>query len=106
MTQAELFQALKEIGYPVAYSVFKSEPSPPYLVYQFAYDTDIMADNINYVEIGNYQVELYTEIKDPVAESKVQAKLKELKLPYRKTETRLDSENLFQVIYEIQIIGG
>lgn len=106
MTQAELFEALKAIGYPVAYSKFKSEPNPPYLVYGFAYDNDLMADNHNYAEISNYQIELYTKIKDLAAEQAVQAKLKELKLPYRKTETRLDSEDLYQVIYEIQLIGG
>lgn len=111
MTQAELFQALKAIGYPVAYSQFRVDddnppPAPPYLTYLFAYDDDIMADNQNYVEISNFQVELYTKIKDLAAERAVQGKLKELGLPYRKTETWLDSEKLFQVIYEIQLIGG
>ena len=111
MTQAELFAALKAIGYPVAYSHFEGTsddpvPSPPYLVYLFAYSDDLMADNINYAEISNFQIELYTAKKDLVAEKNVQDKLKELSLPYRKTEVWLESEKLYQIIYEIQLIGA
>lgn len=106
MTQAELFNALKATGYPVAYSHFSSDPSAPYLTYVFAYDGDMTADNVNYLEIGNFQVELYTETKDLAAEKKVQEKLKELQLPYSKTEIWLKEEKLFQIIYEIQLIGG
>lgn len=105
MTLAELNTALKATGYPVAYSHFKSEVTPPYIVYLFAYDSDLKADNINYVSIGNFQVELYTDKKDLTAEGKVQTVLKNLGLPYSKTETFIDDESLFQTIYEIQLIG-
>ena len=106
MTQAELYQALKSIGYPVAYGSFSSPVTPPFIVYQFAYSNDMIADNINYVAIDDFQVELYTAKKDLVAEQKVQDKLKELGLPYRKFETYLDSEKMYQILYEIQILGG
>lgn len=105
MTLQELFQELKSIGYPVSYGFFAVPVSPPYLIYQFAYSNDLVADNQNYVEVSNFQVELYTEIKDLVAEQKVQDKLKELRLPYTKIETYLESEKLYQVIYEIQLIS-
>lgn len=106
MTEAELNQALKTIGLPVAYHSFKKAPSPPYLVYLFSYSGDMMADNQNYVEVSNFQVELYNTKKDPVTEKLVQDKLKELGLPYTKTETYIESEGLFQVLYLIQTIGG
>jgi len=111
MTQAELFQALKVIGYPVAYSHFvdtpqNPAPSPPFITYQFAYSSDMVADNQNYVEVSNFQIELYTSEKDLTAERKVQDKLKELGLPYSKTEAWIEEEKLFQVIYEIQLIGA
>lgn len=111
MTHAELLQALKEIGYPVAYSHFvdtpqNPAPKPPFITYQFAYSSDLIADNQNYVEISNFQVELYTNKKDLAAEKKVQEKLKELGLPYSKTETWLEDERLYQVIYEVRLIGA
>ena len=106
MTQDELYQALKSIGYPVAYGSFPSPVTPPFIIYQFAYSNDMMADNVNYVAIDDFQVELYTDKKDLAAEKKVQDKLKELGLPYRKFETFLDTENLYQILYEIQLLGG
>lgn len=106
MTQIELYQALKSIGYPVAYGSFSNPVTPPFIVYQFTYSNDMMADNVNYVAIDDFQVELYTEKKDLAAEQKVQNKLKELGLPYRKFETFLNEEKVYQILYEIQLIGG
>ena len=111
MTQSELFTALKSLGMPVAYGEFISTPKnpappPPFITYQFASDKDILADNQNYVDIGNYQIELYTGKKDPAKEKLIQDKLKELRLPYSKSEERIESEDLYQVIYQIQLIGG
>ena len=106
MTQAELYQVLKSIGYPVAYGSFTSPVTPPFITYQFAYSNDLIADNINYVAIDDFQVELYKTKKDITAEQKVQDKLKELSLPYRKFETYLDEEKVYQILYEIQILGG
>lgn len=106
MTQAELFTALKTLGMPVAYGEFTVPTVPPFITYQFAYSNDKMADNQNYAEISNFQVELYTKYKDPASEALVQDLFKSLRLPYSKLETWLDSENLRQVIYEIQLIGG
>ncbi|WP_044893573.1 hypothetical protein [Bacillus alveayuensis] len=106
MTQAELYQALKSIGYPIAYGSFTSPVTPPFITYQFANSNDFVADNSNYVEISNFQVELYTDKKDLNAEKLVQDKLKELGLPYRKFETYLDEEKMYQILYEVQLIGG
>ncbi|MEI7027155.1 hypothetical protein [Paenibacillus sp. y28] len=107
MTQVDLYAALKTIGLPVAYGEFNSPaPAPPFITYQFAYSGDLMADNHNYLDISNYQVELYTTKKDPAAEKLLQDKLKELRLPYSKTGTYLESEKLWQIIFEIQLIGG
>ena len=111
MTLQELYTALKAIGYPVAYSHFldtqqSPAPAPPFITYREAYSNDLIADNQNYVPVSNVQIELYTDRKDPAAEAAVQNKIKELGLPYSKTETYIEDERLFQVIYEIQLIGG
>ena len=106
MKQAELYQELKSLGLPVAYGSFKETQTPPFITYQFSYGSDLIADNQNYKEIENFQIELYTAIKHPPIESLVQDKLKELRLPYSKVEVFLDSEDLYQVIYEIQLMGG
>lgn len=111
MNQAELFQALRSIGLPVAYREFKEGPNnplpaPPFITFLFSYANDMMADNQNYLPIDNFQVELYTNLKHPPTEKMVEDKLKELGLPYSKTEAYIESEELIQIIYEIQLIGG
>lgn len=106
MNQVELHQALKNIGYPIAYNSFTNPVTPPFITYHFTFNSDLIADNQNYVDIENFQVELYTSKKDLTAEKAVQDKLKELGLPYQKFETFIDSEQLYQIVYEIQILGG
>lgn len=59
MNQAELFTALKSLGMPVAYLAFQSPVQAPFITYHYAYSSDMMADNQNYLDIGNFQVELY-----------------------------------------------
>ncbi|MFE1630745.1 hypothetical protein ACFLFF_28790 [Brevibacillus reuszeri] len=110
MKQEDLFQELKSLGLPVAYGQFTSTlknpaPPPPFITYQFSYSNDLIADNQNYVGIENFQIELYTVKKEPVTEKLVQDKFKELRLTFSKVEAWLDDEKLFQIIYEIQLIG-
>jgi len=106
MTQAELFQELKNIGLPLTYHHFTTPPALPYLIYLFSYSNDLIADNQNYQEISNFQIELYSNKKDLASEKLVEDKFKALRMPYSKLETWIDTENLYQIIYEIQIIGG
>lgn len=106
MTQTELFQALKTLGLPVAYSEFTQPTTPPFITYQFVYLSAMMADNQNYVDVAVYQVELYTKNKDPATEKKVQDLFRSLRLPYSKIEAYIESEGLRQIIYEVRLIGG
>lgn len=104
MTYLELIDKIRGLGFPCAYGEFKSPPSAPYCVVVFAYGNDMIADNENYLDISNYQVELYHTIKHPPSEIAIQDLLKSLGLVYRKREATI--ENIRQVVYEIQLVGG
>src|SRR5690554_5468989 len=106
MTYLDMINEMEALGFPCTYGSFKSSPPIPFTVIQFAYSNDMMADNQNYKEVGNYQLEYYNSIKFPPDEMKIENRLKELRLPYTKTEVFLDSENLYQIVYEIQLMGG
>ncbi len=101
MDEATLFTLLKTIGLPVAYHHFTSPPSPPYIVYLFAYSSNFGADNKVHKEIQNYQVELYTTKKDPASEKLIEDLFDEHDIYWEKTETYIESEDLYQVLYEI-----
>ena len=109
MTQSELYTILKATGYPVAYSHFivnEKNPAPklPYITYLSAYSSNLIADDIVYKEIDNLQIELYTTKKDLAAEKKLEDLLDQNEIAYDSTETWLESEQLFQKIYEMRLI--
>jgi hypothetical protein len=88
-------------GLPVAYHHFKTPPEPPYIVYLFAYSSNFGADNKVHKEIPNYQVELYTKSKDPSAEALIEDLLDANDIYWDKSVMYIESEGLYQVLYEI-----
>ena len=109
MTLAELNTILKATGYPVAYSHFTATtntplPIPPYITYLSAYSSNFKADDKVYAKIDNLQIELYTAKKDLTAEKKLEDLLDTNEIAYESTETWIDSEKLFQKIYEVRLI--
>lgn len=103
---AYLADILSEAGVPVARGSFKKAQSPPYIVYLFSHSNNFTADSRVYMKRNNYQVELYTDKKDTVLESKLEGIFDAYGLIYDKTEAYIESEKLIQIIYEIQLIGG
>ena len=101
MDEAALFTLLKTTNLPVAYHHFASPPGPPYIVYLFAYNSNFGADNKAYNKQPNYQVELYTTKKDPVSEKLIEDLFDEHDIYWEKTETYIEGEGLYQVLYEI-----
>jgi len=99
--EATLYELLKTTNLPVAYHHFVSPPSPPYIVYLFSYSSNFGADNKVYDAEKNFQVELYTTNKDPTSEALIEGLFDANDIFWDKTETYIDSEDLYQVLYEI-----
>lgn len=109
MNLIELKTILEATGYPVAYLRFVETeneplPQPPFIVYVSAYSSNFMADNKVHKEIDNVQIELYTDKKDVIAETKISTVLNEHEIPFETTETFIESEELFQKIYEVRLL--
>ena len=54
-----------------------------------------------YQKINHIQVELYTKLKDPELEDKVEQALSSFF--WDKTEEYIDSERCYQILYEIEV---
>lgn len=104
MTLEELKTGLVDTGLPVVYYEFKESVTPPYIAYMFDSSDDLKADNKNYKDISDVNIELYTTKKDLTSEGLLEAKLKEMKLPYYKIENWIESEKLFQILYQVRLI--
>ena len=108
MNLIELKNILEATGFPVAYFKFVETeneplPKPPFIVYLSAYSSNFMADNQVHKEIDNVQIELYTDKKDIVAETKIATVLNENEIPFQSTEAFIESESLYQKIYEVRL---
>lgn len=106
MTEREVFQIVKSIGFPTAYHHFEEgqEPEKPYLVYLYPGTNNFSADGTVYQGINQLDIELYTERKELEAEKRVEAVLKEHGFFYEKTETYLESEKMYEVLYEMEVL--
>lgn len=99
-----LLALLESSGLPVAYLKWDDPPEPPYLVYLFVEDNDLVADDSNYASIGSWQVELYGIRKDPAAEAAVESALRSAGLVWQKREAYVEAEDMHQVLYLFDMI--
>ena len=58
-----------------------------------------------YFKIHEVRIELYTDFKDLKTEQKVEAVLDAYGIFYNKTETWIDSEKLYEVLYSFELEG-
>lgn len=104
MTLQELLNLLDSTGYPVAYNHFNSTPSVPFIVYRLPSEDGFDADNVVYHNISDVEIEVYTNRKDLNVEATIKNLLNENELPFVSFETWIESEKLFQKIYETRLI--
>ncbi len=106
MTYKEIADLLASVGLPVVYHHWEENSAPPlpYLVYLFPSRNDFFADNCNYQAIAVLDIELYSDQKNFTLEKKLEDVLIENKITFRKTETYIASEKMYEVLYETEII--
>ena len=109
MTLGELTKILEATGYPVAYSHFTATPTnavpnPPYICFLEDGSANLMADNKVYHKVNDLNIELYTTKKDLVAEAKLEKVLDDHEITYDSYETFIESEKLYQKIYETRLM--
>ena len=106
MTYEEVADVVRSIGLPFAYYQFPegTEMAPPFVVYFYSSSDDLMADDENYQPIRTLNIELYTAEKDFAQETAVEQILKENHLTYYKEESYIDSEKMWQIAYEMEVI--
>ena len=103
----KLLSVLNSIGIPYAYDHFAEgeSPEPPFLCYLLPGSDNFSADGKVYHKISEVRLELYTDYKDLASEQKVEDTLDAAGLFYNKTETWIDSEKLYEVLYSFDMEG-
>ena len=105
MTHEEVVEMLEETGIPLAYDHFNEgeSPDPPFICFLFPGSDNFSADNSVYAEFVNLNVELYTDAKDPELEDRLEVILNQHELFWNKSEVWIDSEKMYEVLYQMTI---
>jgi len=106
MTYEQIASMVESIGLPYAYYQFPegTGQAPPFVCFFYASTDDVYADDSNYQRIVVLNIELYTSEKDFELESQVEEILKNNGLTYSKEESYIDSESMWQIAYEMEVI--
>ena len=97
---------INSIGIPYAYYQFPDGTAQacPFICFFFSDSNDLAAENTNYKKIRLLNIELYTDNKDFALEETVENVLNSNGLVYDRSESYLDSERMFMVVYTTDIL--
>ena len=100
----ELLQILSETKIPFAYHHFAEgeSPEPPFICYLLPGSNNFSADGKVYYKINEVHIELYTDLKDLAVEQQLEDVLDEHGIFYNKSETWIESEKLYEVLYTFE----
>ena len=105
MSYEQICEMMQETGLPFAYHHFAEgeAPKPPFLLFLTEGEDTFGADNVMYYSFKQLNIELYTDEKSPDTEKAVEEILTSHGIYYSKSETYIESERLYEVLYEMEV---
>ena len=105
MTYEEISEMLESIGLPYTYYQWaeNSAPALPYIVFYYPGSNNFIADNKAYCKIAKLNVEFYSEEKDFDTEASIEAVFEQNDLVYTKTEQYIESDQMYEVLYQMEV---
>lgn len=106
MTAIQLKELVAGLGLPYAYYQFSKNTAkpPPFICYYLAQSNDFAADGMNYAKIRQLIIELYTRHKDFELEAQIESALSAAGIFYTVTETPIESQQMYMVVYTSEIL--
>lgn len=105
MSKERLEEMLAETGLPFQYHHFTEENAvdPPFIVWINEESANFYADGVVYAVIDAVSIELYTDEKDHKLEEKIEEIFKNYNVSWEKEETYIDSEQMYEVLYQMEV---
>ena len=106
MTRTEVASMIASLKLPYAYYQFPkgTAQAPPFVCFFYTDTNDVFADDSNYQRIAGLSIELYTSKKDFALEDTVEQMLKKNGFTYYKEENYIDTEKMWQIAYEMEVL--
>ena len=100
-----VMEIMEALLLPFAYDHFAEgeSPEPPFVCFLLPGSDNFSADGRVYHKISIVHIELYTDLKDPELESRLETVLAEHGIFYDKTEVWIESEKLYEVLYSFEL---
>lgn len=101
----QIEEMLDEIGIEYRYHHFETEEAvePPFICWLMPGNNNFAADGKVYFEAKKLHIELYTDNKDMELEEKVENVLNGHEIFWSKEETWIESEAMYEVLYEMEV---
>jgi hypothetical protein len=97
-----IYSVLQSTGLPCAYSHFRTDQDPPYIVYIGNGQNVMEADNTHSWRRNQYQVEYYFTTKNETNEASIEDALLEAGYLYEKSEdVFIEDQGVFVIYYTI-----
>ena len=106
MLLTDIKTMLAETKLPSTYFSYpeKGAPPLPYIVWYLPQSNNFVAGDLVYKPISALNIELYTDNKDFTTEATVETVLNNWHMVWQKSEAYLDTEHMYEVLYEMQIV--
>lgn len=108
MTRTQIAELVGSFGIPTALNHFPADQirtiAPPYIVFDYPEDDDFKADNTNYLKVDAIDIDLYVETMDFALIDRIGAALSSAGLVYSRTDTWIDSEQLYQIAFSTEAV--
>lgn len=105
MTHEEVVAMMEEMNLPFAYDHFVEgeSPEPPFAVFLYPGSNNFPADGRVYYKSNRLNIGIYTDLKNSELELTVEAVLDLHGIFYEKSEVWIESENLYEVLYQMEV---
>lgn len=105
MTRDLIEEILEEVGLPYRYHHFETDEAvePPFICWIVPGSQNFAADGKVYFKTDNVNIELYTDFKNQELEEMIENVLEQKEIFWEKTEVYIESEKMYEVVYELSV---
>lgn len=110
MTYEDINLMMQDIAQTIGcgYSYYTNDEAKvvkaPFLLFDYPDRDDMSADNTNYVKKQNLNIEYDSHTRDLDKETLIESKLTEYGFFYSKADAYIDSENVYETLYSMQVV--
>ena len=106
MNQVQVIALLNTLSIPSVYDHALEGQTLPFIAIHTEQPDNFAADNLVFCEKWNFRLDLYCVKKDLTLESEIKTLLNNNGIAWTKTEQYIDSEQVWEIEFEFEVLGN